>query len=548
MSRPAAARAALNAMLDAMRRAALDVVVAAMALMARAERRLRGGQPGAARHTSAPHLRRQLDALLDVNLASAHSLDPELTARAALDAIVQIVHGERALLLWSSEVSGTLTLRAARDAHGADLADAGDYDTGLVERVRAEQRPLLRATAHGPAGRPGSALAVPLLIVERLVGIVYIDSPRARDAFAEEDVAILQAIASHVAVAIETARVAHLEVHVAAERDQRRLAETLASVASALTSTLDLNEVLDRLLESLALVVPYDSAAVLLRENEHFTVVAARGLPEAVSVRRLILPAGNAMLAEVLTARRPVTLTDARRDPRYRGYGGTDYTRSWMGLPLLTGDDVIGLLTIDSRIPSLYGEREATIAFTFAGQAAIAIRNARLFGEVRRLAATDALTELHNRHQFFALAEAEWDAARLLGRPLAAMMLDIDHFKRVNDTYGHAVGDEVLRVVAQRCRAALRDGDILGRYGGEEFALVLPGADADAALLVAERLRTLIAEAPLAVPGGEIPVTISVGVAAAGVTTATLAALLNRADEALYAAKAAGRNRVAVGT
>lgn len=548
MTRPTAARAGLAAARDALRRVALAVVVAAMALLARAERRLRGDAPGQALGVAdVPHMRRQLDALLDVNLASAHSLDPELTARAALDAIVQILHGERALLLWSSEVSGTLTLRAARDAHGADLADAGDYDTALVERVRAEQRPLLRVSSHGPSERPWSALAAPLTIVERLVGVVYVDSRLARDAFAEEDVAVLQAIASHVAVAIETARVAHLEVYVAAERDQRRLAETLASVASALTSTLDLNEVLDRLLESLALVVPYDSASVLLREDEHFKMVAARGLPEAVSVRRLILPAGDAMLAEVLTARRPITLADARRDPRYRGYGGTDYTRSWIGLPLLAGDDVIGFLTIDSRLPSLYGEREAAIAFTFASQAAIAIRNARLFGEVRRLAATDTLTEVHNRHQFFALAEAEWDAARLLGRPLAAMMLDIDHFKRVNDTHGHAAGDEVLRAVAQRCRAALRDGDVLGRYGGEEFALVLPGADESAALLVAERLRALIGGAPLAVPGGEVPVTISVGVAAAGDTTASLAALLNRADEALYAAKAAGRNRVTAG-
>ncbi|MEN9938966.1 MAG: hypothetical protein RLZZ387_5545 [Chloroflexota bacterium] len=537
----------LSKLLRALRSAVLGALRAAQAGLARAERALAGGP-------RRPAPQRSLDALLQISLASVTTRDPDHTARAALDAVAVILGTERALLFWTSEVSGTLTLRAAR-AGGADIPEPA-YSVALVERVRVEGRPLVLDAASDvrvldaegvKSPGPHGALAAPLYVAERLAGVVYVEGRGGSAVFTEEDVAILQAIANHVAVAIETARMALLEVHVAAEREQRRLAETLAAVTAALTTTLDLDEVLDRLLENLALVVPYDSAAVLLRENNHFRVVAARGHSDAVAVRRLILPAGDALLGEVIATHRPTVLADVRTDPRYIGYGGTDYTRSWMGLPLLAGEEVFGFLTLDSGKVGAYGEQESAIAFTFAGQAAIAIRNARLFGEVRRLAATDALTEVHNRHQFFVLAEQEWDAAQALSRPAAAIMVDIDHFKRVNDTYGHAAGDSVLRTVAQRCQAAVRDSDVLGRYGGEEFAVLLPNTGAEAALLVAERLRARIADTPITLDGGEIPVTVSVGVANAHAATRSLAALLDRADAALYAAKGAGRNRVVVG-
>jgi eukaryotic-like serine/threonine-protein kinase len=527
------------------RHAARKAIAAAQTLLVRAERRISADAPEAApQPAAAPQTQRQLETLIELNRDATRTLDPDQTVRAALDALARMLQAERTLLLWVSEVSGSLSLHAARDAAGNALAEPVAYDAEFVARVRAEHLPLVAQAGAGAPPQALSTLVAPLMLAERLVGVVYVDSRSPRSELAEEDLAFLLAVANHIAVAIETARVSHLEAFVAAERMQRRLAETLASVAAVLTATLDLDEVLGRLLQNLALVVPFDSAAVLLRENAHFRVVAAHGQSEAVAVRRLILPAGDALLGEVLASRRPITIADVRVDARYWGYGGTDYTRAWLGLPLLAGDEVIGLLTIDSRVPAAYGENEAAVAFAFAGQAAIAIRNARLFGQMQRMAATDALTETHNRHRFFELAEAEWEAARLLGRPLAVMMLDIDHFKRVNDTHGHAVGDAVLRAVADRCRAALREADVLGRYGGEEFAVLLPGTELAAATQVAERLRLLIDEVPLQFAGGEIAVTISVGVAAADDATPTLAALLNRADEALYEAKTSGRNRV----
>jgi diguanylate cyclase (GGDEF)-like protein len=141
------------------------------------------------------------------------------------------------------------------------------------------------------------------------------------------------------------------------------------------------------------------------------------------------------------------------------------------------------------------------------------------------------------------LAENELNRARRFQYPVSAIMLDVDHFKQVNDTYGHAVGDQVLRVVAERCHESIRDIDILGRYGGEEFAITLPATDLSGAHSVAERLRRSIADVPIPTERGDITITISLGVAS---NTQDVATLVNRADAAMYAAKQAGRNCVAV--
>jgi diguanylate cyclase (GGDEF)-like protein len=144
------------------------------------------------------------------------------------------------------------------------------------------------------------------------------------------------------------------------------------------------------------------------------------------------------------------------------------------------------------------------------------------------------------------LSQHEFMRARRYNQPLAAIMIDIDHFKQVNDTYGHAAGDEVLRTVAWRCKKAVRQIDILGRYGGEEFTTLVLNADLQGVLIVAERLRRCIAETPIDSSQGPIQITISLGVVILDQDCKNLDDLLHRADQALYAAKQAGRNQVSI--
>jgi diguanylate cyclase (GGDEF)-like protein len=167
-----------------------------------------------------------------------------------------------------------------------------------------------------------------------------------------------------------------------------------------------------------------------------------------------------------------------------------------------------------------------------------------LIGQLKQMAETDFLTGVLNRRSFYSAAERELSAARRYVRRLAVVMLDIDHFKAINDTHGHQVGDEVLKAIAKICRAACRDSDFLARYGGEEFVILLQETHAGEAQEVAERLRAAIARTPVVVGDLTITVTASFGVASAGPDTAGIDQLVRAADAALYRAKAAGRDRV----
>jgi diguanylate cyclase (GGDEF)-like protein len=204
----------------------------------------------------------------------------------------------------------------------------------------------------------------------------------------------------------------------------------------------------------------------------------------------------------------------------------------------------LGLLEIKEVAFPKYQRDYLNMAVLIARVCGLAIAKTRLFQEFRQLATTDPLTGLHNRRHFFSLASNEFSRTCRYNRPLAALMLDIDHFKKVNDSFGHAAGDRVLSEVAQCCREALRSTDINGRYGGEEFVFLLPETDQDAAQAFAERLRRTIADLPIALEGHALHITASLGLASQTNDCPSLEALLDRSDQALYAAKRSGRNRV----
>jgi diguanylate cyclase (GGDEF)-like protein len=170
--------------------------------------------------------------------------------------------------------------------------------------------------------------------------------------------------------------------------------------------------------------------------------------------------------------------------------------------------------------------------------------NLKLTASLAELATVDALTGLRNRRSFFELADREWTRAVRSDVPLSAVMVDVDHFKRINDSLGHAAGDEVLSTVARRCQEELRSIDVLGRYGGDELIALLPDSAMVDALAVAERLRMAVAEAMVATDNGDVVVHISVGVATTAGGCASLRKLLGQADTALYQAKQRGRNQV----
>ncbi len=212
-------------------------------------------------------------------------------------------------------------------------------------------------------------------------------------------------------------------------------------------------------------------------------------------------------------------------------------------LPLIFEDNLLGVLWIWGNSLS---RADLPIMSIFAKQIGVSLERARLYQEVQSLALTDPLTRLHNRRSLFELGRVEFARAQRMNRPFCCMMLDLDHFKRVNDTYGHPVGDQVLQEFADRCKRSVREIDLVGRYGGEELIILLPETDRPTSMHVAERLRASIAATPIKVDDKEIALTVSIGVATKDEYTQQLETVIARADQAMYIAKHRGRNCVAM--
>lgn len=236
----------------------------------------------------------------------------------------------------------------------------------------------------------------------------------------------------------------------------------------------------------------------------------------------------------------PLIVPDLRSDERFADnpfVAGEPHLRFYAGVPLRTPDGHnIGTLCAIDHAPRAFSERETSILADLAAMTMDEL-------ELRQLVAVDALTGVLSRRAFRDEAARAMSQARRGPRPLGMVAIDIDHFKSVNDTYGHAAGDTVLAGVAAACRDNLRAGDAVGRLGGEEFAALLPGAGRTEALDVAEKLRAAVEKLRFGLGGKPVGVTASFGVAALDQATSDVDALMANADAALYEAKGSGRNR-----
>ncbi len=264
------------------------------------------------------------------------------------------------------------------------------------------------------------------------------------------------------------------------------------------------------------------------------------------------VPRAASICAHAILSDGPMVILDAQKDPRFADnpfVTGDRGVRFYAGQALTDADGRrLGTLCIADRTPRAWTPADAMALRDLADMAQAELRHKAVVGErdaYREKALVDALTGLWNRAAIVELLVRELARADRDGTDVAVVMGDLDHFKNVNDTYGHAAGDRVLAETAQRLRTVVRAYDAVGRYGGEEFLIVLPKCDLDAAAKQAERLRMEVAAVPIEFEGQQIAVTISLGVAAG---RCAVDELVRAADEALYAAKRAGRNRVEVAT
>jgi diguanylate cyclase (GGDEF)-like protein len=251
---------------------------------------------------------------------------------------------------------------------------------------------------------------------------------------------------------------------------------------------------------------------------------------------------GSGIAGEVFNSGEPRLIHNVRKE---KGFATKDKDgeniRSLICVPLIIKESAIGVMNIVNSKDGRFAGEDLQTALTMANQAAVVIEKARLFN----LATIDGLTGLIVHRHFQAKMEEEFRRAKRYQKDLSYLMTDIDHFKKFNDTWGHQIGDMVLREVAKIVRSCVRDTDVAARYGGEEFAVILPETDLDGAILFAERLREKVEAASFEGPEQDLKVTISIGVSSLPSHKAENALeMIKLADDALYVAKENGRNRV----
>jgi len=325
--------------------------------------------------------------------------------------------------------------------------------------------------------------------------------------------------------------------------------ELLLAVSKALTGTLDLPEQLDQLggLVCEALRVE-EFCTMLLDEATHQLVVEAAVGPGLVATRGLRFRLGEGVTGAAAAQGKTIYVPDVQKEPRYLHYKGLRRsTGSFLCVPLRAKGRIVGAMNLNRPAENAFSPQEIRLAEAIAAQAGLAIANARLYQQTLELSYTDPLTGIPNRRHLFTRLEQEVSRSLRFGDELTVLMMDLDLFKQVNDAHGHTVGDAVLRGIAVALQRNVRKVDMVARYGGDEFVVVLPRIAREEAIEVAEKLRRAVATTPLPAPAGAGPVrvTVSVGVAGFGHEATDVAALVEKADGALYEAKRAGRNRVA---
>ncbi len=344
---------------------------------------------------------------------------------------------------------------------------------------------------------------------------------------------------------------------------------TLNRVMRSLSSSLDLPIVLDMILHEIQQVIPYDRASIWLCKETLLEIIAAHGYPDDSSIIGISfdLSSKNNPNTRVIQTHLPLIEEDVSSTygAFYNGIQDQHDSRGWMGVPMIVGDQVVGMLAFDKDIANFYKPEQSQFALAFAAQAAIAIENARLYSdaqkelnekieaeakllelqkELEEQAIRDALTGLYNRRFLDETLARELSRAERDKYSVSVVMLDLDHFKMFNDTYGHDVGDMMLKQLGKLLASQVRAGDIACRFGGEEFVVVMPKASLSVARQRANDWRMKFESQILIHDGEVLSATLSAGVAVYPLHGTTCDEIIRKADQAMYAAKAAGRNLV----
>lgn len=462
--------------------------------------------------TSRMGLRKVIDAAASLNQTSSL----QMFADGVLLQLTAILDSESHSILCTHRRAGTAQAMRVLAASGR-FNSLSSNATG--QRLDTEIHGRMQAALEDQRSQFGASHAALYLKTptEREV-VVYIENGRP---FSELDLSLLELFGHNISVGYDNVEMYHQLRESNAQLEARVIERTL----ELSQSEADLRRFRSAVDHSSAAVLITDAQGVITYVNPAVSRSSLYDAEELLGQRPNLFKSGEMPIAIFQALWAQICSGDSwRGELLNRRKNGELY---WEDVSISPVTDEAGVITHFVAVKDDISERK------------------QLEDELRRMATIDPLTGVLNRRSFFGLADQELSRWRRHPNQLAAIMLDIDHFKSVNDTYGHQSGDEVLRVVARICGDNLRERDTIGRLGGEEFACILPETPVDQAMLAAERLRAAVAGQIFQLnDGGQVRVTISVGVALLATTDGSFDAVLSRADAALYDAKQAGRNCV----
>lgn len=383
-------------------------------------------------------------------------------------------------------------------------------------------------------------LGVPLKNMDgEVLGVVVVQSYDDNIRYTEKEKSILEYVSTQIAGAIERFRSHESEIR------HQRFMEALLDTTSLLNSSLDIDQVFDAILVNLNRFITSDSAQIMLIDGVNAGIHTEFGKKVEGQEKILNVPwaeiPGFRFIAET---GEPLILPDVWD---YKEWVKTDlgeWIRSYAGFPLMIKNKVIGFLNLNSAIPGYFSRDRVKHLKAFADQAAIAIENARLYAEVQQLAIVDELTGIYNRRGFIEIASHDTDRAHRHNLPMSLLFLDIDNFKNFNDTYGYQVGDEVLKIFANTIKSHLRASDVCGRYGGDEFVILLAEARKDEAFKIARRVQAGVQAVRVIPENDQVRITTTIGVFSCPKKCPPLDVMINKASKLLQKSKKLGKNTI----
>ena len=505
---------------------------------------------GAPNHASEPRSLRP--ALSDEQRLLQSGVDEIHTAlRFALELVLQSLSLRSAVVLWLGRNGERLHIREVATTEPSLLPGPFGARDGICGAALSRSEPVSlvgsRAAKHVPYYESprsvGAVCAVPILEHGHVRGVLVVDR-KATEPFSSVEESQLVA-ATHFALrVIENERVfSQLE---RARVEQGKLYRATGALSAATTE----RHVIEAGVSSAQEFASFEFAAVTLfdRGTGEHEICAVSGDEASTLVGRRFRH--NSGLVSMVVANRHALPYRGDYDPSrqivFARRLAPPAMESLLVLPLVVHDRALGTLILGSNKRHAFSDAVRPTLEVLASHVAVSLSNARMLKRLEELATTDGLTGVYNKRALIEHAQRKLKTAQRYGRPMSALVCDIDHFKRVNDTYGHDVGDIVIKGLADLLKRVKRDTDVVGRFGGEEFVVVCEETDERGGELLAERIRTELEATRFHTELGPLTVTCSVGVAPFPSAGSSWEALFKATDDALYASKRRGRNRVTV--